>query len=455
MKNKFVFIILSFFSIFIFTGCCDDDEIIPPVKSESEKTYTLMVLGCGGGNLDAEFAKDVPLLAKSVGENVNVVCQYTSSTNLDNEIEGYKPLGTPSTTYRFKVTPDLDIENYEDFRYKSASEVPLYIDKTVTDFINYAVETSPADEYILVLYNHGNGFDVISGAMIDYLLTTRQNAHTRGVLADDNFRGTILTEKVLSKAIANSKAPHMKAIYFYACNQGMIECYSELYQQCDYIIGTAHIMSSFGEILPTFVRHLGDKQANDFEDKVLIFMKDIEPWWSEEHIGSENGTIISYNDDLSCIRTSQIERLNDLLKRICDRLCSEGFYTEHKEAIDNIHANYIYNYYIDLPSFDLINYCHLLAEKTNDRQLIMMDEEMNNLIQQLFVSRISIIKMEETPKSISEFSLGITIYNKSNWHNLSLGSVNYYTSSVFAQQTSWHRWFEKIEGNVSGWAASN
>ena len=464
MKKHIVMFLLLICSACILTGCSDEDNntpappaepVTPPVApeiSEADKTYTVMVLGCGGGNLDCEFAVDVPLLAKAVSEKVNVVCQYSSSTNLDLEMEGYKPLGSPSTTYRFKVTPNLKIEDYENFKYKSATEVPLYKDSTVTDFINYAVETCPADEYIMVLYNHGGGFDITWGGTMDNLLEASSKAPMmRGVLYDDNFSHTVLTEKTLSKAIAASKAPHMKALYFYACNQAMAECYSELYRQCDYLIGTAHVMSALGEIMPTFVRHLGDKDAADFETKVKGFMGETETWWPKIHAATEEYSAL--NDDLTCVRATQIEPMNSLLKRIAARLCSEGFYAAHKEAIDSVHAGAVYRYYYRLPSFDMAHYIHLLAEATKDEQLMQMDKEMTDLLSQLFVSRISVRAIEDTPESITHFSLGIILYDKANWASNTSQSMQFYTTSVFDQQTGWHQWFEKIEGSIQGWTA--
>ena len=462
MKKNLALFLMLICCTCIQMGCSEENDTpVPPTapetpptpleKTEAEKTYTVMVLGCGGGNLDCEFAVDVPLLAKTVSEHVNVVCQYSSSTNLDVEEGGYKPLGSPSTTYRFKVTPDLQVENYEDFKYMSASQVPLYKDSTVTDFINYAVETCPADEYVMVLYNHGSGFNLQSGGLMDELLqASNSTPMMRSVLYDDNFSQTSLTEKTLSKAIKNSKAPHMKAIYFYACNQAMAECYSELYQQCDYIIGTAHVMSAFGEILPALVQQLGNKEADNFEKKVQNFMDETSKWWPDMHMEAE---VFAANDDLTCVRTAQIENLNKLLKRIAAQLCSEGFYTTHKAAIDSVHTKEAYRYDYNLNSFDMAHYVHLLADATKDRQLIQLDQEMNDLLPSLFVSRISVIKKKDTPKSVTNFSLGITVYDSKKWHFLTNQCRQFYTTSVFAQQTGWHQWFEKIENSVQGWVA--
>lgn len=464
MKKKFVLFFLLICSVFILNGCSDDDNNSTPpaepetapidtVKSEADKTYTVMVLGCGGGNLDFEFAIDVPLLAKAISEKVNVVCQYNASAQLDTtETEGARPLGTAATTYRFKVTSDIDLTHYEDFRYKNASEVSLYKDSTVTDFINYAVDTCPADEYIIVLYNHGGGFNINDRAYMDYLLKAGMPPMMRNVLFDDNAGFASLSEKILSKAIANSKAPHMKAVYFYACNEGMVECYSELYRECDYIIGSAHVMSAAGHILPTLVKHLGNKNAASFEKKVEDFMEEIRRWWPDLHKAIETDPT-AYNDDLSCVRASQMEPLNDLLKRIAARLCSNGFYTTHKEAIDSIHAHSVYRYYYWLPSYDVAHYIHLLAESTKDEQLVQMAQELDDLLPLLFVSRISVKEIADMPASITEYSLGINLFNKTGWESANTAAKEYYTTSVFAQQTGWYRWFEKIEGELSGWTA--
>ena len=96
---------------------------------------------------------------------------------------------------------------------------------------------------------------------------------------------------------------------------------------------------------------------------------------------------------------------------------------------------------------------HLLADATKDRQLIQLDQEMNDLLPSLFVSRISVIKKKDTPKSVTNFSLGITVYDSKKWHFLTNHCRQFYTTSVFAQQTGWHQWFEKIENSVQGWVA--
>ena len=81
MKKNLALFLMLICCTCIQMGCSEDNDTpVPPTapeKTEAEKTYTVMVLGCGGGNLDCEFAVDVPLLAKTVSKHVNVVCQYS------------------------------------------------------------------------------------------------------------------------------------------------------------------------------------------------------------------------------------------------------------------------------------------------------------------------------------------------------------------------------------------
>lgn len=109
-----------------------------------KKKWTVMVYLAGDNNLDGAGVTDLSEM-KQVGSNaaINVVCQF------DRE-------GARLTTNRYYITKggsaDKDI-------VAKLGETNTGDPKVLADFINWSAKNYPAEHYVLVLWNHGSGWD--------------------------------------------------------------------------------------------------------------------------------------------------------------------------------------------------------------------------------------------------------------------------------------------------------
>lgn len=91
--------------------------------------------------------------------------------------------------------------------------------KTVTDFIDYACKTYPAEDYIMVFWNHGNG-------------------PTSGYGYDVLHDGSSLTLSELQQAFEAADYQEFELIGFDACNMGNIETVNALHGYAEYMVAS-------------------------------------------------------------------------------------------------------------------------------------------------------------------------------------------------------------------------
>ena len=91
--------------------------------------------------------------------------------------------------------------------------------KTVTDFIDYACEAYPAEEYILVFWNHGSG-------------------PTSGYGYDVLHDGSSLTLNELQQALEAADYQEFELIGFDACNMGNMETVNALREYAEYMVAS-------------------------------------------------------------------------------------------------------------------------------------------------------------------------------------------------------------------------
>jgi len=200
------------------------------MKTTDKTPVTLMIYGVGGGNLDEEminllYRVNTELLDK-MQKQCNVVFQYkfSNSANLKKQ-STYFAQNTELTNQlggivlRYKMDNGISTkgQNYTDSLLQVFQPASIIGDAkysfaspdTLASFIKFAAKVAPADNYILMLLNHGGGYFMID----DYTYNkTNEKVITRGTLYDDNlnheegsYTGTAnLTAKALRQAIKKS-----------------------------------------------------------------------------------------------------------------------------------------------------------------------------------------------------------------------------------------------------------
>jgi hypothetical protein len=169
-----------------------------------EGSWTFMVYLDGDNDLE-EDCINIFLNLSSVGStaNVNIVVQLDRIGGYDNRFGDWTDCKRFYVTKGMTPTPENAIQNL--------TEVNMGNPNTLTNFVNWAIGSYPADKYCLVLSDHGSG--CVHSVCIDYT-----NGHDWITLPE------------LSQALS-AVPQRMDVLYFDACLMGMVEV---AYQIRDY-----------------------------------------------------------------------------------------------------------------------------------------------------------------------------------------------------------------------------
>ena len=152
---------------------CEDDSTHRPVvkpqpQPEEPRSYTILFYGSGGGldNFMEWMVRDVAQVS-DIPKTINIVGQvkwdeyhYSDNSNGKGGVS------------RFKYNHKNKVVNYS----KSAGPgVRIDEAENLAEFITWARETAPADEYVMFFFGHGNGYHP------DF------DGVTRGILRDDMY----------------------------------------------------------------------------------------------------------------------------------------------------------------------------------------------------------------------------------------------------------------------------
>lgn len=154
-------------SALAFLPSCNDDDKGPTREPQAE--YTVMLYGCGGGNLDYFMLlnfEETLLTGANDKVKMTVQIKFSAEYQSDPDMKG---------TQRFILDNEDSDGDYDDIEILDAS-LPLYDPDNLADFIRRSKLQRPAKNYILILWNHGNGWHPSTDA-----------PKTRGILADDNI----------------------------------------------------------------------------------------------------------------------------------------------------------------------------------------------------------------------------------------------------------------------------
>ncbi len=178
------------------------------LKAEQAK-WTFMVYLDGDNNLEESGIDDF-LEMSSAGSNsdVNIVVQMDRIPGFDNRY------GDWTDTKRFLVTSGMTPDSAN--AVEDLGEANMGDGATLTDFIDWASTNYPADNYALVLWNHGGGWrDRLNKKL------------TKAICWDDTDGGDCLYVKEMHNAI-NTASTDMTLLGMDACLMAMIEVAYEI-----------------------------------------------------------------------------------------------------------------------------------------------------------------------------------------------------------------------------------
>lgn len=211
--------------------------------------YTIMFYGCGGTTLDywTGYGLFRPLMKGGSNDDINITFLYKYSKKFQpgqSSSEGFKFDGArrwyapKEGTFKWDTALDADYSQKQDNWVVSATayfepysekvgdaSFDLANPKNLTDFIDWNIEKYPAKKYVLVMKNHGGGWDYYDDGIV--------STETKSQLNDDNTKTALKLPDVV-KGIKDSKNHKVDAIISDECLMATMEILNEYATVADY-----------------------------------------------------------------------------------------------------------------------------------------------------------------------------------------------------------------------------
>ena len=440
--KKFTLIFVLMLVVASIVSCTKTEyiTITPEEEAPDTSTYTIMMYGCGGKNLDAAMVLNIQeALLEGASERVNF-------TGMIKFSQRYQKEEVLKGAQRF-IVGEAGETWYEPVEVLS-EKLKLYDPQNLTDFINWSKEQCPADEYILLLWNHGSA----------WLPSKDYPNDSRAVIHDDNNLDKGLSLNGLVKGIKDSNTK-FKMIYYDACLMGMIEIMAGLGDCTEYTMSASHITPGIGGDYNSLIHHLNT--STNFEQAMKDYCYETVSHWNTiqmpldlmvvnnskmEPLLNEIKVLSGYLKEVAEIYASYDETADNSIEK--SNLCSA-----YEEAIKSCY-HYDWQYYPDgyagFPFYDLHDFVENLANANGgvnnySAKFVDISSRINRAFNNTIVCKqlTSSIKNEK-----HDLTMGVTIVDKDIWVELdgehyADTDYNYqmaYDELVFQQKTGWGNW---------------
>ena len=442
--------------------------------------YTVFVYGNAGGTMDKiieyGFWEKIQTLLKD-HNNVRVVCFYKYGKEKSEDGKAFTgKYADPGDIVWFDLNDTTKLENIRNgglkaYGYeKEAQAMKLCDPKTVSAFIQISSLVCPAEQYVFSIWGHGNGLNPMNDVPGKYEDPAAASA-TRGVIADEWNKGEELDMYQLSTAIRSAGLNRLNTIFFHNCLMGNMETLTELRGLSDYIVASAHLLVSEGELLTEYVRGLLEK--GNTEDAIAQMFERVHPKWEQSYHGfndEDAGSKTEYwnNGDYKLIRTAKLDAIISATKRLADRLLA--LYPTQKDAIDKATKEvYRFHTYIENKQFpdkskgnsymtsffDLADYAHLLTKETGDAEMTAISASLDKAFSEAFVHYADVSTNEQ---HLDHYTLSVCltdniIYtaNFISFHPNALCNFDQgYEQTTFHKLTGWGNWLRTNQQQLWG-----
>ncbi len=186
--------------------------------------WTILVYLDADNNLEGAGVVDVNEM-ETIGSTAdfNIVVQMDRASGEDSSN------GNWTECRRAKIVKDTNSTTMTSFtgtNYTSLGEVNMGDANTLKSFIQWGMATYPAENYMLVLWNHGGGWRSVSSPL------------TKAICWDDASGGDCLYTKDLSTVLAACDTSKLRIIGFDACLMGMVEVAYQVRSFADVMVGS-------------------------------------------------------------------------------------------------------------------------------------------------------------------------------------------------------------------------
>ncbi len=438
-----------------FVSCSKDNDVeeptpaptpTPDVKTDSVTTYTVMLYGTGGGDLDKMLAynlEQIDALGKKSRVNFTALVKFSKPYQTKVECEGTRLLT--------QTKDSLVNERKYDANYRLDNPEHL------ANFIKETKEKLPASKYILVLWNHGNEFGASDKPVQDsYPEGQDDQSQSRAALLDDNT-GYIMSTYEMEKGIKDS-GTKLDLIYFDACLMGMAETYCQLKDCSKYIMAAAHLTPGVGGNYAKLFTELEEKDS--LTDAIKAYVPAAVTDWKNSGAGSADLSCydMQYMDEFTQnVKSAATEalRLKKELTEISpadekneEKLVTRNnWYGKTEFGVDC--GGIIYTFADGFTSVDLYSLLTRMASTFTDGTLSNTVTQLRTTLDKMTVANAAC----GLPQWMDRVSMGV------NWPNLTfIDKAEKYEqplrSSAFCKATGWDKLLFDTENPVMSYMAS-
>ena len=430
--------------------------------------HTIFVYGNAGGTMDTYIEYGFWERAKAFltdHNNVRVICFYKYGKD---QPEYGKPFSgkyaEPGDIVWFELNDQTDLNKIKEDGFQAhglgdlAKLLQICNPNTMRLFLECSSLQCPAEKYSLAIWGHGDGFSPMEDVPGKYQVEEIFQAQTRGVMSDEWLKGEWMDMYEMYDAVKAAGIDRLNTLYFHNCFMGNIESLTQARDFADYIVASAHVLCSDGQILTEFVRGL--VETGNAEEAAGLMFERCTPTWQNGYM-EESDENSPNNGDFKMIRMDKFDAIIDATKQLCDRIMA--LYPTQKDAIDRATKG-VYRYspvvrsedivveYVH-PFFDIANYAQLLAKETGDTELKAISAAMDQAFKEAFVHYrdISNSKDHLDHYTLSVFLLNHDIYVNDFKSGNPLVENNYnegYEQCDFHQLTGWGRWLNMNQQTI-------
>lgn len=397
-------------SVLSMTGCGGGgshatDPIDDPTGT---RAWTVLVYMAADNNLETFGIKDINEM-----ETVGSTSQVTVLVQIDRRAGGDSTNGDWTTTRRYRVTRDSDQSLIGSELLADLGELNMAAPETLTDFVQWGIQNYPAQRYLLVLWDHGAGWQSRT--------LTAEPREVRAIHVDEASGMDDMSLPELEQAFA--PLPRLDIVFFDACLMGMMEVAHSIRGSADVMVASEEEIPADGAPYQSLVGRLAYNPQIGPAELASLMVADYIDFYAKSGMPCTMSALsLAGMGDLSSATDSFAAEMSASLgtTRSAIRLAAEQ--AQHYDTDSSVYTTY--TDYRDLYSFAL-----RVRESVGNTQVRAAASDVMSAIDRVLIAQ------RNTGGSVAD-SHGIAIYlptpsTRTDW------LLTRYRGISFARDTRW------------------
>ena len=214
-----------------------------PGSDPQTQTWLVLFYLDADNNLEEDIYFDMNEM-EMVGSTDRVILV----AQIDRSAEYFTGDGDWTSARRYYLTQDDDLNTINSQLIADIGEVDMGNSNTLVDFATWAIQSYPADKVVLIMSNHGGGWD---GGWSD----------DSPVVSGENWIYLNELESALGQIIANTGIRQFELFGMDACLMSMLEVYNGLAPYAHYAVASQELEPGLGWAYASFLNDLATQPA--------------------------------------------------------------------------------------------------------------------------------------------------------------------------------------------------